>query len=290
MNGDSESRAPRRVSRSRMFGGMQYVHEHDAASTQSPMRFALYLPPQAEAGRVPAMMWLSGLTCTEENFTVKAGAQRVASELGIALIVPDTSPRRLEIPGDHDAADFGEGAGFYVDATRSPWSANYRMYSYVSAELPDFVAAHFPVDTASLGIAGHSMGGHGALVVALRNPGRFVSVSAFAPIVSLMQCPWGDKALRGYLGDDRSTWRDYDATALIESAGWRGPPIIIDQGTADPFVRTQLKPELFVAACDAVGVPLEMRRREGYDHSYHFVATFIEEHLRWHARYGSVSR
>ncbi len=266
-----------------MFGGVQGVYVHDAASTRSPMRFALYLPPQAASARVPALMWLSGLTCTEENFTLKAGAQRVAAELGIALIVPDTSPRGLGIAGDREAGDFGEGAGFYVDATRAPWSDNYRMYSYVSAELPDVVAAHFPVDTARLAICGHSMGGHGALVVALRNPSRYASVSALAPICAPMQCPWGEKAFTGYLGDDRAAWRDYDATALVESVGWHGPPILVDQGMADPYLSKQLKPELLEDACRAAGVPLELRRHEGYDHSYFFIASFIEAHLRYHA-------
>lgn len=199
---------PKRVARNRMFGGMQDVYAHESASTRSPMRFALYLPPQSATASVPALMWLSGLTCTEENFTVKAGAQRAAAELGVALIVPDTSPRGLGIAGDRDASDFGEGAGFYVDATQAPWSTNYRMYSYVSCELPDLVAAHFPVDTTRMAVFGHSMGGHGALVVALRNPQRFVSVSAFAPIVSPMRCPWGEKAFSGYLGDDRAAWRE----------------------------------------------------------------------------------
>ncbi len=267
-----------------MFAGIQDVYVHESLVTQCPMRFALYLPPQATTQRVPALMWLSGLTCTEENFTIKAGAQRVAAELGVALIVPDTSPRKLGLPGDHDASDFGEGAGFYVDAIRPPWSEHYRMYSYVSAELPDFVSAHFPVDTQRCAVFGHSMGGHGALVVALRNPERFASVSAFAPIASPMRCPWGTKAFGGYLGDDREAWRDYDATALVESRGWIGPPIRVDQGTDDPFLETQLKPELLEQACASATVALDLRRRDGYDHSYHFVATFVEEHMRLHAQ------
>jgi S-formylglutathione hydrolase len=275
---------PKRVTRNRMFGGVQDVYVHDSTATQSPMRFALYLPPQAAATRVPALMWLSGLTCTEENFTIKAGAQRVAAELGVALIVPDTSPRKLGIPGDHDASDFGEGAGFYVDATQAPWSVNYRMYSYVSRELPDAIAAHFPVDTARMSVFGHSMGGHGALVVALRNPQRYASVSAFAPICSPMRCPWGEKAFSGYLGDDRDTWRDYDATSLIERRGWLGPPIRVDQGTADPFLATQLKPELLEAACAGAAVALDLRRHDGYDHSYYFIASFVDAHLRLHAQ------
>jgi S-formylglutathione hydrolase len=266
-----------------MFGGTQDVYVHASVATRSPMRFALYLPPQAGTRRVPAVFWLSGLTCTEENFTCKAGAQRVAAELGLALIVPDTSPRNLGLPGDRAASDFGEGAGFYIDATEAPWSAHYRMYSYVSAELPALVAAHFPVDTSRLAVFGHSMGGHGALVVALRNPQRFVSVSAFAPICSPMRSPWGEKAFTGYLGGDRTSWDKYDATALVTSCGWQGPPIVVDQGTADPFLVNQLKPELLAEACAAAGVALDLRRREGYDHSYYFIATFVEEHLRLHA-------
>jgi len=271
------------IAETRVFDGVQTVHRHASVSTASPMRFAVYMPPQSKAGRVPAVYWLSGLTCTEENFIAKAGAQRVAALLGLALVVPDTSPRGLGIPGDHDAWDFGEGAGFYVDATRPPWSANYRMYSYVANELPATIAANFPVDPARVGIAGHSMGGHGALVMALRNPDRFRTVSAFAPIASSMRCPWGEKALSGYLGDDRRAWREYDASALVEDRGWKGPPIIVDQGTADSFVETQLKPQLLADACRASGVPLELGMRAGYDHSYYFIATYMEAHLRHHA-------
>jgi len=271
------------IAETRVFDGVQTVHRHASVSTASPMRFAVYMPPQSKAGRVPAVYWLSGLTCTEENFIAKAGAQRVAALLGLALVVPDTSPRGLGIPGDHDAWDFGEGAGFYVDATRPPWSANYRMYSYVANELPATIAANFPVDPARVGIAGHSMGGHGALVMALRNPDRFRTVSAFAPIASSMRCPWGEKALSGYLGDDRRAWREYDASALVEDRGWKGPPIVVDQGTADSFVETQLKPQLLADACRASGVPLELGMRAGYDHSYYFIATYMEAHLRHHA-------
>ena len=271
------------IAETRVFDGVQTVHRHASVSTASPMRFAVYMPPQSKAGRVPAVYWLSGLTCTEENFIAKAGAQRVAALLGLALVVPDTSPRGLGIPGDHDAWDFGEGAGFYVDATRPPWSANYRMYSYVANELPATIAANFPVDPARVGIAGHSMGGHGALVMALRNPDRFRTVSAFAPIASSMRCPWGEKALSGYLGDDRRAWREYDASALVEDRGWKGPPIVVDQGTADSFVETQLKPQLLADACRTSGVPLELGMRAGYDHSYYFIATYMEAHLRHHA-------
>jgi S-formylglutathione hydrolase len=273
------------VSRNRSFGGEQAVYSHASRETRCTMRFGLYLPPQAATTRVPVLYWLSGLTCTEENFIVKAGAQRVAAELGLALVVPDTSPRGLDLPGDADAYDFGVGAGFYVDATVAPWSGSYRMYSYVARELPELVAAQFPIDAARAGIFGHSMGGHGALTIALKNPRRYRSVSAFSPIASPARSPWGEKALAGYLGSDRASWRAYDATALIEDAGWRGPPILVDQGTADPFIDTQLKPALLEEACRRSEVGLELRMRDGYDHSYFFIATFIEDHLRFHARH-----
>ena len=247
------------------------------------MRFGVFLPPQAEARTVPVLYWLSGLTCTEENFIVKAGAQRFAAELGLAIVVPDTSPRGLKIPGEAESYDFGLGAGFYVDATQAPWSRGYRMYSYVASELPRLVEAELPVDSARMGIFGHSMGGHGALTVALKDPRRYKSVSAFAPISSPMRCPWGEKALAGYLGADRAAWREYDSTALIEERGWRGPGLLVDQGTSDQFLESQLKPELLREACRRAGVALDLRLREGYDHSYFFIATFIEEHLRFHA-------
>lgn len=248
------------------------------------MRFGVFLPPQAEARPVPLLYWLSGLTCTEENFIVKAGAQRVAAELGLALVVPDTSPRGLKIPGEDQSYDFGTGAGFYVDATQAPWSRGYRMYSYVAAELPGLIEKSFPVDPARAGIFGHSMGGHGALTIALKNPEYYKSVSAFAPISSPMRCPWGEKALTGYLGPDRGAWREYDATALLEERGWKGPALLVDQGTDDQFLDSQLKPGLLEEACRGSGVPLELRLQAGYDHSYFFIASFIEEHLRFHAR------
>jgi S-formylglutathione hydrolase len=248
------------------------------------MRFGVFLPPQAASGRVPVLYWLSGLTCTEENFIVKAGAQRVAAALGLAIVVPDTSPRGLGIPGEGDSYDFGLGAGFYLDATEAPWSHGYRMYSYVTKELAAEVAAKFPVDTDRVGIFGHSMGGHGALTIALKNPRQYKSVSAFAPIASPMRCPWGMKALRGYLGADRASWRQYDATALTEDRGWTGPPIMVDQGTKDQFLESQLKPELLRDACQRGGVSLDLRLHEGYDHSYFFIASLIEDHLRFHAR------
>jgi S-formylglutathione hydrolase len=272
------------VSRARCFGGEQRILRHASAETGTEMRFAAFVPPQALAGaKVPVVWFLAGLTCTEENFTVKAGAQRVAAELGLLLVAPDTSPRGEGVPDDPDKAyDFGLGAGFYVDATQEPWARHYRMRSYIEQELPALVAAELPADPARQGIMGHSMGGHGALTIALRNPGRFKAVSAFAPIASPMRCPWGDKALGGYLGPDRAAWRQYDATALIED-GARVPDILVDQGLADGFLENQLKPELLEAACTRAGIPLTLRRQEGYDHSYFFIASFVEDHLRWHA-------
>ncbi len=272
------------VSRNKCFGGVQGVYSHESRETGCVMRFGVFLPPQAEAQAVPVLYWLSGLTCTEENFIVKAGAQRVAAELGLAIVVPDTSPRGLKIPGEDESYDFGLGAGFYVDATQAPWSRGYRMYSYIAKELPRLVEADFPVDPARTGIFGHSMGGHGALTLALKNPDYYKSVSAFAPICSPMRCPWGEKALTGYLGADRALWRDYDATALIESRGWKGPALLVDQGTNDQFLESQLKPELLEEACRRSGVPLDLRLQAGYDHSYFFIASFIEDHLRFHAR------
>jgi S-formylglutathione hydrolase len=269
----------------RCFGGVQGVYTHASRETQCAMRFGVFLPPAARTRRVPVLYWLSGLTCTEDNFIVKAGAQRMAAELGLALVVPDTSPRGLGLAGEGDSYDFGMGAGFYVDATEEPWSRGYRMYSYVAAELPALVAAHFPVDATRAGIFGHSMGGHGALVVALRNPQAYRSVSAFAPIAAPMRCPWGENAFDGYLGPDRALWRAYDASVLVETHGWRGPPILVDQGTVDSFLDTQLKPALLQEACRRAGVPLDLRMQEGYDHSYFFIATFIDDHLRFHARH-----
>lgn len=272
------------VSRNKCFGGVQGVYSHESRETGCVMRFGVFIPPQAEAHKVPVLYWLSGLTCTEENFIVKAGAQRVAAELGLAIVVPDTSPRGLKIPGESDSYDFGLGAGFYVDATQAPWSRGYRMYSYVAKELPGLIESGFPVDPARTGIFGHSMGGHGALTIALKNPGRYKSLSAFAPICSSMRCPWGEKALTGYLGAARAQWQDHDASTLVESRGWKGPTLLVDQGTSDQFLESQLKPELLKEACRRAGVPLELRLQEGYDHSYFFIASFIEDHLRFHAR------
>jgi S-formylglutathione hydrolase len=271
------------LSENRCFGGTQRVVVHDSESTGTPMRFGVFLPPAASEGSVPVVFWLSGLTCTEENFITKAGAQRAAAELGLMLVAPDTSPRGDGVPDDPDGSyDFGLGAGFYVDATEAPWSANYRMRSYIEAELPAVVSEHLPADGARQAIFGHSMGGHGALTIALRNPDRYRSVSAFAPIVSPRNCPWGEKALGGYLGSDRSAWRTYDACALIED-GARVPEILVDQGEADDFLEGQLKPELLSAACEVAGIPLTLRRQPGYDHSYYFIASFMDDHLRWHA-------
>jgi len=271
------------ISTSRSFGGTQGVYAHASTQTQCTMRFGLYLPPAAERGPVPVLYWLSGLTCTEENFITKAGAQRVASLLGLAIAVPDTSPRGVEIPGDRDNYDLGVGAGFYVDATQAPWSQHYRMDSYVTRELPALLAAEFPVDVSRAGIFGHSMGGHGALTLAFRNPDEYRCVSAFAPIASAAHSPWGGKAFSHYLGRERETWLAYDAASLALERGWRGAPILVDQGTGDSFLEQQLMPRRLEAACAAAGIPLRLRMQQGYDHSYHFIATFIEDHLRHHA-------
>ena len=273
------------VTQNLCFGGVQGVYSHASPETGCTMRFGVFMPPQAQQGLVPVLYWLSGLTCTEDNFIVKAGAQRVAAELGVAIVAPDTSPRGEGVPDDKDSYDFGMGAGFYVDATQEPWRKHYRMYSYLAEELPWLVASNFAVDPTRVGIFGHSMGGHGALTLALKNPQRFKSVSAFAPISSPMRCPWGEKALSGYLGQDRTTWREYDTTALLETRGWKGPPLLVDQGTKDQFLETQLKPELLRDACERAGVALDLRLREGYDHSYFFIASFIEDHLRFHAHH-----
>jgi len=274
------------ISQSQCFNGIQGVYSHSSPETGCTMRFGVFMPPQAASASapVPVLYWLSGLTCTEENFIVKAGAQRVAAELGIAIVTPDTSPRGIDLPGIADSYDFGNGAGFYVDATQAPWSRHFRMYSYITQELPWLITANFSVDPSRAGVFGHSMGGHGALTLALRNPQLYKSVSAFAPIASPMRCPWGEKALTGYLGPEREAWREYDATALIESRGWKGTPLLVDQGTKDQFLATQLRPELLRDTCERAGVALDLRMREGYDHSYFFIASFVEEHLRFHAR------
>jgi len=265
------------------FGGRQAVYRHDSAATGTPMEFALFLPGGAERAPSPLLTYLSGLTCTWANATEKAGAQRYAAEHGLALLFPDTSPHGTDLPGEHETYDFGSGAGFYVDATAEPWAPHYRMYTYVAEELPALIAETFPLDLARQGIFGHSMGGHGALTLAFKNPGRYRSLSAFAPIVAPSQVPWGEKAFTGYLGPDRETWRAHDACALIGSSGWTAP-ILVDQGMADPFLVEQLRPELFESACAAAGVPLTLRRHDGYDHSYYFISTFMGDHIAHHAR------
>lgn len=266
-------------------GGTQTVYRHESKTIGLPMRFSVYLPPHAQHDRVPALFYLAGLTANEETFPIKAGAQRFAAKHGIALIAPDTSPRGANLPGDADAWDFGVGAGFYVDATREPWSRHYRMYSYVRDELRETVVAQLPIDGARLGISGHSMGGHGALVLALRNPDIYRSVSAFAPIAAPMRCPWGKKAFAGYLGDDETAWRAYDASELVRAGPRRfDAGILVDQGLADKFRIEQLHPDVFEQACLEAGQPLTMRRHEGYDHSYYFIETFIEDHIAHHAR------
>jgi S-formylglutathione hydrolase len=272
------------VSTNKAFGGTQGVYRHASTATGTDMTFSVYVPPQAEAGaKLPVVWYLSGLTCTHANVTEKGEFRRACAELGLIFVAPDTSPRGEGVPDDPAGAyDFGLGAGFYVDATEEPFAANYRMYSYVTEELPALIAEHFPADMGAQAITGHSMGGHGALTIALRNPGTYRSVSAFAPIVSPLRCPWGEKALGGYLGPDRATWRAHDATALIED-GARVPAILVDQGGADNFLEGQLKPQLLADACDAAGIPLTLRMQDGYDHSYYFISTFLADHLRWHA-------
>ena len=274
---------PRLERSSRCHGGTVGVYAHQSTEIGGEMRFAIYLPPAAERGRVPGLLYLAGLTCNEDTFMTKAGAIPYAAAAGLALIAPDTSPRDRRYAGDDADWDFGLGAGFYVDATQAPWCDGYRMCSYVTQELPGLLAAHFRVDGSRLGVFGHSMGGHGALVAALRNPRRFRSVSAFAPICAPMRCPWGEKAFSHYLGPDRDAWRAYDATELV-STGARGPAILIDQGAADQFLETQLHPHLLEEACRDAGQLLELRWHPGYDHSYYFIQTFIPDHIRHHSR------
>ena len=272
------------VSRSRCFDGTQFIYQHQSSETETMMRFAAFVPSQAHQSPFPVLWYLSGLTCTEENFTVKAGAQRIAAELGLLLIAPDTSPRGDAVPSDPAGSyDFGLGAGYYVDATEQPWSRNYRMASYIERELPGLITSELPADGARQSIMGHSMGGHGALTIALRNQARYASVSAISPICSPMNCPWGQKALSGYLGSNKESWRRYDACALLED-GARVTELLVDQGAADQFLETQLKPALLERACARASVPLSLRMHEGYDHSYFFISTFIEDHLRWHAQ------
>lgn len=270
-----------RIERRASFGGWQEVWQHDSQTLGLPARFGIYLPPQAQHGRCPVLYWLSGLTCTEQNFITKAGAQQFAAEHGLIVVAPDTSPRGEGV-ADGDGYDLGLGAGFYVNATQAPWTPHYRMYDYVVDELPALIEANFPASERRA-ISGHSMGGHGALVIALRNPGRYRSVSAFAPIVAPSQVPWGQKAFSAYLGDDRAGWTRYDATALISGQLHERLPLLIDQGEADDFLAEQLRPELLRTAAAAAGHPLTLNLREGYDHSYYFIASFIGEHIAWHA-------
>ena len=262
------------------FDGWQDVYQHASSTLSCTMRFAIYLPPQVAHGPVPVLYWLSGLTCTEQNFITKAGAQRYAAEHGIAIVCPDTSPRGEDV-ADAEGYDLGKGAGFYVNATQAPWAAHYQMHDYVVDELPALIEAHFPV-TEARAISGQSMGGHGALVCALRNPGRYRSVSAFSPIVAPMQVPWGQQAFAAYLGDDVATWAQYDACELIKVA-METLPLLVDQGAADEFLATQLRPDVLRAACDAAGHPLTLRMHPGFDHSYYFIASFIGEHIGHHA-------
>lgn len=279
-----EGEAMNIVQQQKCFGGRQIRYQHDSRTLNCSMQFSVFLPPQAEQGPVPAVYWLSGLTCTDENFSSKAGAQRVAAELGLALIIPDTSPRGEGVADDAEGAyDLGLGAGFYVNATQAPWSSHYRMYDYVLSELPALVESELPLN-GKRAISGHSMGGHGALVLALRNPGRFVSVSAFAPISNPTDCPWGHKALSAYLGEDRAAWAEYDASLLLKAKG-SSLPMLVDQGDADNFLAEQLKPETLQAAANESGAKLALRLQPGYDHSYYFIASFIEDHLRFHAEY-----
>ncbi|MHA6138858.1 S-formylglutathione hydrolase [Pseudomonas mohnii] len=273
------------LSQHHCFSGSQGFYQHDSCAIGLSMHFSVYLPPQAEHGKVPVLIYLAGLTCTEETFMIKAGAQRVAAELGIALVAPDTSPRGANIDGEDVDWDFGTGAGFYIDATREPWSRHYRMESYVAGELPRMLAEHFPVDITRMGIFGHSMGGHGALTLAFKYPDRFKSLSAFAPIVAPSRVPWGEKAFGCYLGDDREVWKRHDACELLKTRGEPYPgEILIDQGLADQFLEVQLRPELFEVACSEAGQSLTLRRQAGYDHGYYFISTFIEDHFRHHAR------
>ncbi|MES2442165.1 MAG: S-formylglutathione hydrolase [Pseudomonadota bacterium] len=271
------------ISTNKAYGGTQGVYRHASSATGTDMIFSVYVPPHAEGAKLPVLWYLSGLTCTHANVTDKGDYRRACAEQGVIFIAPDTSPRGEGVPDD-EAYDFGQGAGFYVDATQAPWSANFRMRSYIEDELPALIATAFAMaDMDAQGITGHSMGGHGALTMGLRNPDRFGSVSAFAPIVAPSQVPWGEKALTGYLGPDRAAWREYDAVALIED-GARLPALLVDQGSADAFLAEQLKPHLLEAACRDAGIPLTLRLQPGYDHSYYCIATFMADHVAWHAR------
>ena len=269
------------LSANRSHGGTQGVFSHQSAETGTPMNFSVFVPDHAPGTKLPVLWYLSGLTCTHANVTEKGEFRAACAKAGVILVAPDTSPRGDDVPDD-DGYDFGKGAGFYVDATQEPWAANFRMRSYIEQELPALIAAEFPADMTRQGITGHSMGGHGALTISLRNPGRFRSVSAFAPIVSPLNCPWGEKALSGYIGPDKADWRQYDACALIEE-GARLPDLLVDQGEADDFLHEQLKPGLLVLACKKAGIPATIRMQPGYDHSYYFISSFMADHVAWHA-------
>jgi S-formylglutathione hydrolase len=271
------------LSEQRCFDGVQGVYRHASTACAGPMRFSVFAPPQARTAKVPVLYFLAGLTCTEETFMIKAGAQRLAAALGLMLVAPDTSPRNTGIVGEADDWEFGAGAGFYLDATQAPWSKHFRMHDYVANELPALIGAQFAADTPRSGICGHSMGGHGALTIALKHPGRYRSVSAFAPIVAPGEVPWGQKALPRFLGQERSTWAAYDSCALLAAGHRFDGEILVDQGEADKFLASQLQPERLEAACATAGQPLRLRRHAGYDHSYWFIQSFIEEHLQHHA-------
>lgn len=270
------------ISEQSCFGGMQGVYCHQSTENGTAMRFSVFVPDQGRLNALPVLWFLSGLTCTEENFTVKAGAQRYAAQHGIILVAPDTSPRGASIEGENEDYDFGTGAGFYVDATNPPWNKNYRMYSYIASELPELVFGNFPGEVKKQGITGHSMGGHGALTIGLKNPEMFSSISAFAPICAPSQCPWGQKALGGYLGKNQDSWVDHDAVSLI-SQGLKSGEILVDQGDADDFLDGELKPDLLKSACEKTGQELTLRMQPGYDHSYYFISSFIGDHIGFHA-------
>ncbi len=269
-------------SEQKSFAGIQGVYTHASSSTQCEMEFSVYVPEHTAGEKFPVLFYLSGLTCTQDNVTTKSGFQRYASEYRVIIVCPDTSPRGTDFEGEHDNYDFGSGAGFYLNATQQPWSENYRMYDYIVEELPALIAENFPIDTQRMGIFGHSMGGHGALTIGLKNPDKFKTISAFAPIVNPSNCPWGVKAFEGYLGSDTADWQQYDATCLIEQGAKSRHKILIDQGSADNFLEEQLKPEVFQLACQKAGQDLELRMQSGFDHSYFFIGSFIGEHIRFH--------
>jgi S-formylglutathione hydrolase len=270
-------------SEQKSIAGIQGVYTHASSSTQCEMEFSVYVPEHAAGEKLPVLFYLSGLTCTQDNVTTKSGFQRYASEHKMIVVCPDTSPRGTDFPGEHESYDFGSGAGFYLNATQQPWSKNYRMYDYIVEELPELITANFPIDSQRMGIFGHSMGGHGALTIGLKNPQQFKSISAFAPIVNPINCPWGIRAFTGYLGEDQASWKEYDATCLIEHGAKSKNPILIDQGCADNFLQQQLRPEVFQAACANAGQDLELRMQPDFDHSYYFISSFIGEHIQFHA-------